>query len=52
MIWENFDKEKILQDFYDRVENYVSVRAESSNGHNVHRQHTGHLRNRHDIGCR
>jgi hypothetical protein len=30
VIWENFDKEKILQDFYDRVENYVSVRAESS----------------------
>ena len=26
VIWENFDKGAIMQDFYDRMENYVLVR--------------------------
>jgi inosine-uridine nucleoside N-ribohydrolase len=27
VIWENFDREKIIQDFYDRMDNYQPVKA-------------------------
>jgi purine nucleosidase len=27
-IWENFDKEKIMQDFYNIMQHYVLVKAE------------------------
>ena len=27
-LWENFDKEKIMMDFYDAMKNYVLVKTE------------------------